>query len=243
MIMFEKEAFLSVLSECLTENHIEYTPDRLEKLYLFAEDLAETNKLLNLTAITDAEGICLKHFADSLKALEYLPSSGKVADVGCGGGFPLIPLAIFRPDLEFVGIDSTDKKIKFIEKAVRRIGLSNVSAITGRAEELAVGDYREKFDCVISRAVANLPVLVELCVPLVKKDGLFVALKGKNGLEEYQNAQGGIKKLGCECSDLVKYDISFRGVVESRYIVWCKKSQQTPKDYPRQYAKILKKPL
>lgn len=241
--MFEKETFLSILCECLAENHIEYTPEKLEKLYLFAESLVETNKSLNLTAITDPEGVCLKHFADSLKALDHLPSSGQVADVGCGGGFPVIPLAIFRPNLEFVGIDSTDKKIKFVEQSACQIGLDNVSAINGRAEELATGDYREKFDCVVSRAVANLPVLVELCVPLVKKDGLFVALKGKNGLEEYQSAKSGIKKLGCENSEVIKYDISFRGIVESRYIISCKKSKQTPNEYPRQYAKILKRPL
>ena len=169
--------------------------DRFEKL---AELLVEQNKTMNLTAITDHDGIAVKHFADSISVLSAVEfkSGAKVLDVGTGAGFPGIPLLIMKPDIDLTMLDSTAKKLKYVANTVDSLGL-NANVLHSRAEEAAQKpEYRESFDIVCSRAVAALNILCEYCLPFVKKDGIFAAMKGAKAQEEIEAANNAIKTLG-----------------------------------------------
>ena len=216
--------------------------DKAKKLYIFSKILIETNKSFNLTAITDENDIILKHFVDCAAASEYIPIGSSLIDVGCGAGFPSIPLAILREDIRVTSLDSTSKKISFISSVAKELGLSNISAICHRAEEYAA-DNREEYDVCISRAVARLNVLDELCIPFVKKNGLFIAMKSSKGEEEYAEARCGIEKLGCKAAANVKKTFSFQGASIERDLYIFEKISLTPKEFPRKYAQILKRPL
>lgn len=169
----------------------------LERFELFASMLVEKNKVLNLTAITDPEGIAVKHFADSLTALRMidLQPGTKVIDVGTGGGFPGIPLLIARPEIKLTMLDSTGKKLTFVSQSVEELGLS-ANIVHARAEEAGQGELRESFDFAVSRAVAAMNVLCEYCLPFVKVGGTFCAMKGAKGAEELDCAGKAIATLG-----------------------------------------------
>lgn len=171
----------------------------LERFELFASLLVEKNKVLNLTAITDPEGIAVKHFADSLTALRMigLNAGDRVIDVGTGGGFPGIPLLIARPEIELTMLDSTGKKLAFVSQSVEELGLS-ANVVHARAEEAGRGELRESFDFAVSRAVAAMNVLCEYCLPFVKVGGTFCAMKGAKGSEELGCAEKAIAVLGGE---------------------------------------------
>ena len=174
--------------------------DRFEKL---AELLVEQNKTMNLTAITDPNGIAVKHFADSISVLSAVEfkSGAKVLDVGTGAGFPGIPLLIMKPDIDLTMLDSTAKKLKYVANTVDSLGLK-ANVLHSRAEEAAQKtEYRESFDIVCSRAVAALNILCEYCLPFVKKDGIFAAMKGAKAQEEIEVANNAIKTLGGEIID------------------------------------------
>ncbi len=212
---------------------------RFEKL---SELLVEQNETMNLTAITDPDGIAVKHFADSisvLKAAEFAPNA-RVLDVGTGAGFPSIPLLIVRPDLEMTMIDSTAKKLKYVASTVEALGL-NADVVHTRAEEAGQNkEYREKFDIVCSRAVAALNVLCEYCLPFVKVEGVFLAMKGAKAKEEIDGAADAIKLLGGKITDEISFKLSDGG---ERTIVVIKKISHVPPKYPRVSAQIAKKPL
>ena len=162
---------------------ISLTDEQLSRFEKLSNLLVEQNKTMNLTAITDPDGIAVKHFADSISVLTAaeMPQGAKVLDVGTGAGFPGIPLLIMRPDLDLTMIDSTAKKLKYVENTVNELGLTATTLHT-RAEEAGQSkEYREKFDFVCSRAVAALNVLCEYCLPFVKQNGLFIAMKGAAG--------------------------------------------------------------
>lgn len=171
----------------------------LERFELFASLLVEKNKVLNLTAITDPEGIAVKHFADSLTALRMieLNEGDRVIDVGTGGGFPGIPLLIARPEIDLTMLDSTGKKLAFVSQSVEELGLS-ANVVHARAEEAGRGELRESFDFAVSRAVAAMNVLCEYCLPFVKVGGTFCAMKGAKGSEELGCAEKAIVVLGGE---------------------------------------------
>ncbi|MGN0547049.1 MAG: 16S rRNA (guanine(527)-N(7))-methyltransferase RsmG [Acutalibacteraceae bacterium] len=213
--------------------------DRFEKL---AELLVEQNKTMNLTAITDPDGIAVKHFADSisvLSAVEFEKSS-KVLDVGTGAGFPGIPLLIMRPDLDITLLDSTAKKLRYVADTVDSLGL-NANVLHSRAEEAAQKpEYRESFDIVCSRAVAALNILCEYCLPFVKKGGIFAAMKGAKAQEEIELAKNAIKTLGGEIISQKSFTLS--DGAERTIIIIKKTSHNLPK-YPRPSAQIAKKPL
>ena len=213
-----------------------------EKLYDFYVLFVEENKITNLTAITDEVGVVLKHFVDCCSIAPLMNVDAKVIDIGCGGGFPTIPLAIVRPDLEITAIDSTGKKIDFVNKAARCLNLNNVNAISTRAEDYC-NENREKFDYCVSRAVARLNILDELCIPFVKDGGSFVAMKSNKGEEELAEAIKGIKALGAEVDTVRKDSFELCDMVTSRELMVFKKTRSTPKQYPRRYSQILKKPL
>lgn len=216
---------------------------KAELFYRLASILVETNKSLNLTAVTDAEGIILKHFADSLIAVDNLPEGASVIDVGCGGGFPTFPLAIVRPDLEITALDSTEKKINFVSATAKELGLSNIRAISDRAEVLGKGAMRESFDVATARAVAPLQILSELCIPFVKVGGSFIAMKALHADDELADALSFdiFSKLGCEKEPSAE-KLTLLGGDEpmTRAVIAAKKIKRTPDVYPRNYSQIAK---
>ena len=216
-----------------------------EKLFELTERMLEVNKNMNLTAITEQSAIILKHYADSLTVSSFIPQNSSVIDVGCGAGFPTLPLAIFREDLKIIAVDSTAKRIDYVNETAKTLGLDNVTAITARAEELGKSaDYREKFDVATARAVANLSVLSELCLPLVKIGGVFVSMKGSQGVSEADAAQNAIKLCGGEIKAVNSFSlVSDAPEQEPRVIVEIKNLTGTPAKYPRHYSQISKKPL
>jgi 16S rRNA (guanine(527)-N(7))-methyltransferase RsmG len=242
----EKSTFNELYKQIFGLNGLsEYTTDEIiDKMYKMTEYMLEINKVMNLTAITEPEEVIAKHLADSVIAALYIEKGARICDVGCGGGFPSLPLAIARPDITVVGIDSTDKRINYVNDAASRLGLKNLTAITGRAEDLAQNeDFREQFDICTARAVASLPVLSELCIPFIKIGGSFIAMKGKMSQEEFSKAS---ETLGCEKLDegkITRYTLKTSDGEDERSIVILKKISKTPAKYPRNYSQIKKKPL
>lgn len=213
--------------------------DRLDK---YAEMLVETNKSLNLTAITAPDEVLYKHFVDSISLLSCfeIKNGAKVIDVGTGAGFPGVVLLIVRPDLEITLLDGTNKRLVFIENVLTELGLK--ADIVHMRAELAGKDlkYRERFDFVTARAVANLNTLSEYCMPFVKVGGIFAPMKSAKTDEEVESAKSALKLLGGEIKNIVPLNIENCG---ERYVVLVKKISQTPSKYPRASAQISKKPL
>ncbi len=221
---------------------ISLTDEQIRRFDTLSDLLVEQNKTMNLTAITDPDGIAVKHFADSISVLTAaeMPEGTKVLDVGTGAGFPGIPLLIMRPDLDLTMIDSTAKKLKYVENTVNELGLV-ATTLHSRAEEAGQSkEYREKFDFVCSRAVAALNVLCEYCLPFVKQNGLFIAMKGAKAQEEIEGAKAAIKLLGGKIIAEKSFSLSDGG---ERTLVVIKKISQIPSKYPRPSAQIAKKPL
>ncbi|MBQ8350434.1 MAG: 16S rRNA (guanine(527)-N(7))-methyltransferase RsmG [Clostridia bacterium] len=219
------------------------TPAACEQFYRLTAHMLEENEHYNLTAIKDRAGIILRHYADSLLCARYLAPGTRLLDVGCGAGFPTLPLAICRPDLQITALDATEKRVRYVAGCAELLGLSNVETVCARAEEYAKGQARESFDCVTARAVAELRTLAELCIPCVRNGGLFLAMKAKNAEEELAAAAPGIGTLGCRLTK--KENVTLYGGEEtlSRTALLFTKIKNTPENYPRPYARMLKKPL
>lgn len=214
----------------------------LNRLDEYAEMLVETNKTLNLTAITDPDEIVYKHFVDSLSLLTCveLEENAKVIDVGTGAGFPGVVLLIARPDLKITLLDGTNKRLVFISNVLEKLGLD--AKIVHMRAELAGRDFsfREKYDLVTARAVANLNTLSEYCMPFVKVGGVFAPMKSVKTDEEVTAAKGAINRLGGKINEIKELNIENCG---ERYVIITKKISQTPPKYPRASAQISKKPL
>ena len=214
----------------------------LSRFDKYAEMIVETNKTLNLTAITDPGEMLYKHFIDSLSLLSVLniKQNAKVIDVGTGAGFPGVVLLIARPDLKITLMDGTNKRLNFIEKVLEELQL-NAEILHMRAE-LAGKDkkYREKYDVVTARAVANMNTLSEYCLPFAKVGGIFAPMKAAKADEEIESAQNAIKLLGGKVSEIKHLNIENCG---ERCIIITEKISQTPPKYPRASAQISKKPL
>lgn len=214
----------------------------LERFDRYAEALAETNKHLNLTAITDPEGIVTKHFLDSLSILSVLEpkKNARCIDVGTGAGFPGSSLLIARPDLQMTLLDSTQKKLHFVDSTLQSVGLS-ATVLHSRAEDAGQkAQYREQFDMVTARAVANLRELSEYCLPFVRLGGTFVAMKSQKTDEEIAEAVNAIHLLGGKIDTIHTFSLADAG---ERTLILIKKVSQTPPKYPRPSAKIAKQPL
>ncbi len=221
---------------------IALSDEQLSRFDKLSDLLVEQNKTMNLTAITDPDGIAVKHFADSISVLTAaeIPQGARILDVGTGAGFPGIPLLIMRPDVDLTMIDSTAKKLKYVENTVNELGLV-ATTLHARAEEAGQSkEYRESFDFVCSRAVAALNVLCEYCLPFVKQNGLFIAMKGAKAQEEIDGARSAIKTLGGKIIAEKSFSLSDGG---ERTLVVIKKISQIPPKYPRPSAQIAKKPL
>ena len=244
--MTDKKSFTAELTRVFGANGMGrlLSMEKSERFYLLTERMLEENEKYNLTAITDWDKIILNHYADCATLAVRLPKGAKVLDVGCGAGFPTLPIAILREDVQITAIDSTAKRIGYVAETAKLIGLNNVTAITMRAEEGGLmPDYREKFDVVTARAVAAMRILAELCLPYVKLGGEFIAMKGKNAQFELTEAKKAISLLGGR--DVQMEEITLLGGDEplTHPLISVKKKERTPKDYPRPYAKISKKPL
>lgn len=240
------QAFKALFEENFTQNGLQdyLTPEIIEKFYALTEIMTEVNQVMNITAIREIEKIIPLHYADCVKIASYFPEGSSVIDVGCGGGFPTLPLAIVRPDLSITAMDSTAKKVQYVQNTADALGLTNIKTLSARAEELAQNpEYREKFDCATSRAVARLCILSELCLPFVKIGGHMVVMKGASGQEELDEATEGIQKLGGQV-ELVHNDILITPFEqESRVNLTVRKAMATPSQYPRSFGRIKKKPL
>ena len=241
------EGYFLKYNKIMSENAINIcnSQELSEKFEILSQLLIQENNKYNLTAIKNEELILPLHFADCLLGMEYIPENSSFLDVGCGGGFPTLPLAIARGDLMITAMDSTEKKLGFIELVCRELGLKNVKTLVGRAEEYGKNaKYREKFDVVCARGVSRLNILSELCVPFVRVGGLFVAMKGAMGVEEYKEAASGITKLGGGKVEIFhkKLYVS-QEERQDRTFVIVEKVENTPNSYPRMYSKIRNKPL
>ncbi len=222
---------------------LEMSDRQASKLTEYMERLLKINEQINLTAIRDETAFIDKHLIDScICDLSKIKDGSSVLDVGTGGGFPGIPLAIRYPNLKFVLLDATEKKIKAIQKIAQEIGVENASFLVGRAEELAKKkENREKYDVVVSRGVADYAVLCELCLPFLKNGGIFYAWKGKRYKEEIKQADKAVKILKSKIEDVKKHILLKTD--EEHVIIQCRKTDCIDIKYPRNYGAIKKKPL
>jgi len=244
--------FSSSLSFAMEENGISslLTSEISEHLFFLANFLISENQKYNLTAIKEHEAIIYKHFVDSLLLSAHIPENSTVIDVGCGAGFPSLPIAIARPDLKITSLDSTDKKITFIKLCAKELKLENLTAITARAEEAANGNskttdipLRSTFDVATARAVSSLPVLCELCIPFLRVGGHFISMKGPDGNAEFDSCHSYLPKINAGNPSIIGYTLKTPDSEEIRTIISIEKLGKTPENFPRNYSQIRKKPL
>lgn len=236
---------MEILQAGLQKWGVALTKKQVEAFELYYQQLIAWNETVNLTSITDYEGVQVKHFLDSLSCLQVLegvsPQSTCI-DIGAGAGFPGLPLKIVRPQIRLTLLEATGKKVVFLEHIVKELGLREVETIRGRAEELGrqVG-YREAYDVALARAVAELSVLLEYALPLLKLRGIFVAQKGGDIQEEVEGAGRAAKILGGELKEV--QEIRLPGVDPTRHLVVVEKVGPTPHKYPRRVGIPAKRPL
>ena len=240
-----EQRFEKMMREGARGLEISLSNEQLEQFYQYYEMLIETNKVMNLTAITEMKDVVAKHFLDSLalvKATENLEDNIKVIDVGTGAGFPGIPLKIAFPNLNITLLDSLNKRVKFLNDVIQALSLKNVSAIHGRAEDFGNDpNYRENYEFCVSRAVANLSTLSEYCLPFVKEGGFFFSYKSGDIEAETECAERAIAKLGGAVEGIVKFSLIEADA--ERSFVMIKKVRSTPKRYPRKAGMPSKEPL
>ncbi len=240
------------LTQLLTEGAVHYGRElsglQIGQFETYMELLKEWNQKMNLTAIEEDREIIIKHFIDSMSILPFIENEKlKLIDIGTGAGFPGIPLKITNPMLEITLLDSLDKRIKFLNEVINAANISGqkemseIKAIHGRAEDFGVNQqYREKYDIAVARAVANLPVLLEYCLPFVKINGIFIAMKGSN-TEEFDSSAKALDILGGKIIKIEKLDLPKTNI--ERNVVIIRKFRQTPTKYPRKAGKPSKEPL
>lgn len=233
--IFHKDDFFHVMQE----QGITLSEWQKQQFSIYKDMLVEWNQKMNLTAIVDEDEIYEKHFLDSILPSFDINIKGSFCDVGAGAGFPSIPLKIVYPELKITIVETLGKRVTFLKALCEALKLDDVACVHARAEDYAK-QYRESFDFVSARAVANLPVLSELCIPLVKMNGYFIAMKGANGEEEASLAQKAITTQGCK---EVQRNFKTLSDGSKRVNFVYQKVKPTPNKYPRAFAKIKKNPL
>ena len=231
------------LTEQLSTQDIELTEKQQHQFQTYFQMLVEWNEKMNLTSITEELEVYLKHFYDSIALSFYtdLTQELTICDIGAGAGFPSIPLKIIYPNLKVTIVDSLNKRIHFLNQLAEALDLENVSFVHDRAEIYGKGDYRASYDIVTARAVARLSVLSELCLPLAKKGGYFIALKAQRADEEIVKAKKAIATLGAKFEEQISEMLPIED--SEREILVIRKTLETPKKYPRRPGKPAKQPL
>lgn len=220
---------LNLLEKYLIDNKYENIPELINKFEIYCDILLEWNNKFNLTSITDIEDIQIKHFIDSLSANSDIQNYSSICDIGCGAGFPSIPLTIVNPHKNFTLIDSVNKKITFIEELIKNLALKNVAAYHSRIEDFSRSNF-QKFDCCVARAVAQMPTLAEYTLPLLRKNGVLIAYKGINYKEELDIS----KKIICLLNSKIDYVREYILLNnEKRYLICIKKTENCSDKYPR----------
>ena len=230
----------------LSKRNFKLNENQINQFNQYFTSLIEANKHVNLTRITAEDDVYLKHFYDSITPLltfsTVLKSSSSLCDVGAGAGFPSIPLKIMLPELQITIVDSLGKRLNFLQGLITQLNLKNVTLVHGRAEDVGQNKhYREQFDIVTARAVANMAVLSEYCLPLVKNGGNFIALKGPKAEDELKLSQKALTTLGGKAIALK--ELQLPQSTEDRTLILVKKVQPTPKKYPRQAGTPHRKPI
>ncbi|MBP3301237.1 MAG: 16S rRNA (guanine(527)-N(7))-methyltransferase RsmG [Clostridia bacterium] len=237
------------LQEVFQANRLSLSDGQADSFSRLTEEMLRINQSMNLTAITDPYEISVKHYADCALMAEIPFEGATVADIGAGAGFPTLPLGILRPDLKILAVDSTAKRMRYVAETAALLGLSRVSTLTARAEEMGKkAEFRESFDFVTARAVAPLNMLCELCLPLVRAGGTFCALKAANGQEELSQAQKAVEALGGAVKEVREISlVDPKGIFPAdslkRMLILVEKIAPTPSQYPRRYARIQSNPL
>jgi len=231
------------IKEYFLKANIDISVEIAKDLLKFYQMLVEKNKVMNLTGITDFEEVLQKHFLDSVYGLEETMSNASyILDLGTGAGFPGMPLKILYPEKEFVLMDSLKKRLTFLDEVRNELNLSKISFVHGRAEDLGHDQsYREKFDLVLSRAVAKLSTLLELCLPFVKVGGVFISYKSGNSDEELDQAKNALHLLGGSVIEIRKFVLPDSDI--SRSLIFIRKDKETKKLYPRKAGTPAKQPL
>ena len=232
------------LKELFSKMELTLDDAKVAQYNTYTELLTEYNKVMNLTSITEPSEVNLKHYLDSVLPVlsGYFKDGASVIDVGCGAGFPSVPIKIYNPSLKFTLLDSLNKRLNFLNVVIEKLGLTDIKTFHSRAEDAGHNpDYRENYDICVARAVAPLNVLMEYCTPFVKKGGYFIALKGKDGDNELENAKKASEILNV--SLIEKFEYVLPGTDNERKIYVFQKKNNTPKKYPRQAGKPTKNPL
>jgi 16S rRNA (guanine527-N7)-methyltransferase len=238
----EKIEFSKKLNKKLNKINIDLNEKQINSFYEYMDLLLEWNEKINLTAITDKNEILQKHFVDSLTIAKHIKENSKIVDVGTGAGFPGIPIKILREDVDIVLLDSLNKRINFLNDVIEKINLKNINTIHGRVEEIGKNKkYREKFDVATSRAVANLSVLVEYMLPLVKLNGICICMKGSEVQEELENSKKAINELGGKIECVEEFELPESDI--KRNIIIIRKIKETPSKYPRKPGTPSKEPI
>ena len=239
------DEFSSLLSKNFAQNGLNRLNDKqIEQFYTLTTHLLEVNTHTNLTAIRDVPAVISKHLSDSCLAAEHFPENARALDIGCGAGFPSLPLAIYRPDLKITAMDSTDKKVRFVAETAEMLSLKNLQTISGRAEDRELMKKLGRFDVVTSRAVSRLSILAEISIPYIEIGGKMVALKGADGENELKEAMRGIRLFGCEVVGVQNRPLTLHdSTTEERCILVLQKKAPTPPQYPRPYNTIKKSPI
>lgn len=246
MIEIKEKDFASTLTKVFSQNKLSsyLSLEVMDKFYRLTVRMLEENEKYNLTAITDPDKVILNHYADCVAMASRLKKGATVIDVGCGAGFPSLPLAIVRPDLKILAVDSTEKRINYVNESARLLGLDNLRAEVMRAEDGGKNpEYREKYDYATARAVAEMRILTELCLPFVKVGGQMIAMKGKNAEFELSSAKKAIATLGGRNTVCENIELRGEGETLTHPLIIIDKKERTPANLPRPFAQISKKPL
>lgn len=236
--------FKNILAEALTAYNLSCDEDKLNKFTTYYNMVVEINQFMNLTAITEPKEFAIKHIVDCLSCYDekYFQKNCRLIDVGTGAGFPGIVLAIWNEELQITLFDSLQKRLKFLDEVIMKLNLKNVTTLHGRAEDMAHDkNWREKFDIATSRAVARMPILLEWCLPFIKNNGYFIALKGAQYQEECQESERALKILKSKIVETKA--IKLPELDDKRAVIYIQKNKTINEEYPRKLKLIKNAPL